>query len=142
VSQELLVPVILRESPREAELLRDIAPLLAERGFFVEEFGRDTFLVRGIPSVLGRLEEASAIEDLLGDIFSGEVDTPDGRRELISRSIACKGAIKAETAITREQCERLIAQLRITRSPWTCPHGRPTMVSFSRPALDALFKRI
>jgi DNA mismatch repair protein MutL len=142
VSQELLVPVILRESPREAALLRDIAPLLGERGFLVEEFGRDTFLVRGIPSVLGRLEDASAIQDLLGDIFSGEVDSPDETGELISRSIACKGAIKAGTACTREQCERLLAQLRLTKSPWTCPHGRPTMVSFSRSALDVLFKRI
>jgi DNA mismatch repair protein MutL len=141
VSQELLVPVILRESPREAALLRDLAPLLAERGFLVEEFGKDTFLVRGIPSVLGRLEDAAGIQDLLGDIFSGEVDSPDEAGELISRSIACKGAIKAGTAITREQCERLLAQLRATRSPYTCPHGRPTMVSFSRSALDALFKR-
>jgi DNA mismatch repair protein MutL len=141
VSQELLVPVILRESPREAALLRGIVPLLAERGFLVEEFGKDTFLVRGIPSVLGRLEDAAGIQDLLGDIFSGEVDSPDEAGELISRSIACKGAIKAGTAITREQCERLLAQLRATRSPYTCPHGRPTMVSFSRSALDALFKR-
>jgi DNA mismatch repair protein MutL len=141
VSQELLVPVVLRESPREAALLRDLAPLLGERGFLVEEFGGDSFLVRGIPSVLGRLEDATGIQDLLGDIFSGEVDTPQEAGELISRSIACKGAVKAGTAITREQCERLIAQLRITRSPWTCPHGRPTMVSFSRSALDALFKR-
>ena len=140
-SQELLVPVVLEESPREAALLRGLAPLLGERGFIVEEFGRDTFLVRGIPSVLGRLEDAAGIQDLLGDIFSGEVDSPDGAGELISRSIACKGAIKAGTTITREQCERLLAQLRFTKSPWTCPHGRPTMVSFSRTALDALFKR-
>jgi DNA mismatch repair protein MutL len=142
VSQELLVPVIIRESPREAALLRGIVPLLAERGFLVEEFGKDTFLVRGIPSVLGRLEDAAAIQDLLGDIFSGEVDSPDGAGELISRSIACKGAIKAGTAMSREQCGRLLAQLRATKSPYTCPHGRPTMVSFSRAALDALFKRI
>ena len=142
ISQELLVPVILRESPREAALLRDMARLLEERGFLVEEFGRDTFLVRGIPSVLGRLDDASSIQDLLGDIFSGEVDTPEETAEQITRSIACKGAIKAGTACTPEQCQRLVAQLRLTGNPYTCPHGRPTMVSFSRSALDALFKRI
>ena len=142
ISQELLVPVVLRESPREAELLRDMAGLLEERGFLVEEFGKDTFLVRGIPSVLGRLEDASSIQDLLGDIFSGEVDTPEETAEQITRSIACKGAIKAGTACTPEQCRRLVAQLRLTGNPYTCPHGRPTMVSFSRSALDALFKRI
>ena len=142
VSQELLVPVILRESPREAALLRDITGLLGERGFVVEEFGKDSFLVRGIPSVLGRLDDASAIEDLLGDIFTEEPDTPVETRERISRSIACKGAIKAGTACTPEQCRRIIEQLRLTKSPYTCPHGRPTMVSFSRSALDALFKRV
>jgi DNA mismatch repair protein MutL len=141
VSQELLVPVMLRESPREAALLREMKDLLEERGFLLDEFGRDTFLVRGIPSVLGRLEEASFIHDLLGDIFSGEVDTPEDTGERISRSIACKGAIKAGTVCTPEQCQRLVAQLRLTKSPHTCPHGRPTMVSFSKASLDALFKR-
>ena len=141
ISQELLVPLLLEESPREAALLRELGPLLGERGFVVEEFGRDTFLVRGIPSVLGRLDDATGIQDLLGDIFSDEVDTPEETGERISRSIACKGAIKAGTALTGEQCERLLSQLRRTRSPWTCPHGRPTMVSFPRSALDALFKR-
>jgi DNA mismatch repair protein MutL len=140
-SQELLVPVILREPPREAALLRELKVPLGERGFVVEEFGKDTFLVRGIPSVLGKLEDASAIDDLLGDIFSEEVDLPDEAGERISRSIACKGAIKAGTACTPEQCEKLVAQLRRTKNPFTCPHGRPTMVSFSRSALDALFRR-
>jgi DNA mismatch repair protein MutL len=141
VSQELIAPVVLQEPPREAAILRGITGLLGERGFLVEEFGKDAFLVRGIPSVLGRLDDASAIGDLLGDIFSREADTPGDTAEQITRSIACKGAIKAGTACTPEQCRRLVAQLRRTRSPWTCPHGRPTMVSFSRAALDALFKR-
>jgi DNA mismatch repair protein MutL len=141
VSQELLVPVILRESPREAALLREIATPLGERGFLVEEFGKDTFLVRAIPSVLGRTGDPLDIHDLLGDIISGEADTPEEAGERISRSIACKGAIKAGTPCTPEQCRRLVAQLRLTASPWTCPHGRPTMVSFSRSALDALFRR-
>jgi DNA mismatch repair protein MutL len=70
VSQELLVPVVIRESPREAALLRGITGLLGDRGFIVEEFGKESFLVRGIPSVLGRMDDASAIHDLLGDIFS------------------------------------------------------------------------
>jgi DNA mismatch repair protein MutL len=141
VSQELLVPVMLRESPREAALLREVADLLAERGFLLEDFGKDTFLVRGIPSVLGGLEDASGIHDILGDILSEEVDVPEETGERISRSIACRGAIKAGTVCTIEQCERLVAQLRLTRNPFTCPHGRPTMVSFSRESLDALFRR-
>jgi DNA mismatch repair protein MutL len=141
VSQELLVPVMLREPPREAALLREVGDLLAERGFLLEEFGKDTFLVRAIPSVLGGLEDASGIHDILGDILSEEVDAPEETGERISRSIACRGAIKAGTVCTIEQCERLVAQLRLTRNPFTCPHGRPTMVSFSRESLDALFRR-
>jgi DNA mismatch repair protein MutL len=70
------------------------------------------------------------------------VDTPEEPGERISRSIACKGAVKAGTACTPEQCRRIVAQLRLTRNPYTCPHGRPTMISFSRSALDALFKRM
>jgi DNA mismatch repair protein MutL len=140
-SQELLVPFILHRTLQETAILRDLLPALAQEGFVLEEFGRDTFLVRAIPVVLGKLEDMSMIDEMVSDLVSEEPVRSVNTRERITRIIACRGAIKAGTVCTREQCQRLIQQIRYAKNPFTCPHGRPTMLRFSRTDLDTMFKR-
>jgi len=140
-SQELLVPFILHRTLQETAILRDLLPALAQEGFVLEEFGRDTFLVRAIPVVLGKLEDTTMIDEMVSDLVSEEAVRSVNNRERITRIIACRGAIKAGTVCTREQCQRLIHQIRYTKNPFTCPHGRPTMLRFSRTDLDTMFKR-
>lgn len=140
-SQELIVPAILYRSPRDAALLRELIPALALEGFIIEEFGSSAFLVRAIPLVLGKPEGTTVIDDLVSDLVSGEPSRTVSNREKITRIIACRGAIKAGTICTPEQCQRIINQLRLTKNPFTCPHGRPTMIRFSRAKLDEMFKR-
>ena len=131
-SQELLVPFILHRTLQETAILRDLLPALAQEGFVLEEFGRDTFLVRAIPVVLGKLEDTTMIDEMVSDLVNEEVVRSVNARERITRIIACRGAIKAGTVCTREQCQRLIHQIRYAQNPFTCPHGRPTMLRFSR----------
>ncbi len=140
-SQELIVPVILHRTSQEASVLLDLIPALAKEGFVLEEFGRDTFLVRAIPVVLGKLEDTTMIDEIISDLVSDEPSRTVNNRERITRVIACRGAIKAGTICTKEQCQRIVYQIRNTRNPFTCPHGRPTMLRFSRADLDAMFKR-
>ena len=140
-SQELLVPFILHRTLQETAILRDLLPALAQEGFVLEEFGRDTFLVRAIPFVLGKLEDTTVIDEMVSDLVNEEAVRSVNARERITRIIACRGAIKASTVCTREQCQRLIQQIRYAKNPFTCPHGRPTMIRFSRTDLDAMFKR-
>jgi DNA mismatch repair protein MutL len=140
-SQELIAPVVLERSPKDAAIIREILPDLAEEGFLLEEFGRNTFLVRAIPVVLGRMEEARIIDEVISDLVGSDPARSVSTRERITRIIACRGAIKAGTVCTREQCQRIVDQLRLTNNPFTCPHGRPTMIRFSRAELDAMFKR-
>ncbi|MDD1689316.1 MAG: DNA mismatch repair endonuclease MutL [Methanoregula sp.] len=139
--QELIAPVILHRTPRESAILADLLPALAEEGFHIEEFGRDTFVVRAIPVVLGKLEDTSLLEDIISDLTSAERGQRVDNRERITRIVACRGAIKAGTVCTQEQCQRVADQLRLTKNPFTCPHGRPTMVRFSKVDLDGMFKR-
>jgi DNA mismatch repair protein MutL len=140
VSQDLLVPVVLEFSPREADILRTVIPAIAEEGFVIEEFGKDSFAVRSIPVILGRCEDPQVIRETLAEIIGG--GTSAGlERERICKIIACRGALKAGTLCTGDQCTRLLRQLARTRDPWTCPHGRPTMIAFSRDRLDKLFGR-
>ena len=139
--QELIAPVILHRTARESAILSELLPALAEEGFRIEEFGRDTFVVRTIPVVLGKLEDTSLLEDIISDLTSAERGQRVDNRERITRIVACRGAIKAGTVCTREQCQRVADQLRLTKNPFTCPHGRPTMVRFSKADLDGMFKR-
>ncbi len=140
-SQELIVPLLLHRTLKEASILRDLIPSLAQEGFILEEFGKDTFLVRAIPVVLGKLEETTVIDEMVSDLVSDEAVRAADNRERIARIIACRGAIKAGTVCSREQCQRLVQQIRYTKNPFTCPHGRPTMIRFSRADLDTMFKR-
>jgi DNA mismatch repair protein MutL len=140
-SQELIVPLLLHRTLKEASILRDLLPVLAREGFILEEFGRDTFLVRAIPVVLGKLEETTMIDEMVSDLVSDAAVRAVNNREKIARIIACRGAIKAGTVCSREQCQRLVQQIRYAKNPYTCPHGRPTMIRFSRADLDAMFKR-
>ncbi|MDO9323637.1 MAG: DNA mismatch repair endonuclease MutL [Methanoregula sp.] len=140
-SQELIWPVILHRTPKEASILKDLLPALSGEGFILEEFGKDTFIVRAIPVVLGRMEDAGIIDEIISDLLNDATTGSANNRERITRVIACRGAIKAGTVCTREQCQRIIHQLRLTNNPFTCPHGRPTIIRFSRADLDTMFKR-
>ena len=140
--QELIAPVILHRTPRESAVLTGLLPALSEEGFHIEEFGKDTFIVRSVPVVLGKLEDTSMLEDIISDLVSTDRAERVDNRERITRVVACRGAIKAGTVCTPEQCQRVADQLRLTKNPFTCPHGRPTMVRFTREQLDGMFKRI
>ena len=141
-SQELISPVVLHRTPKEAAILKDLLPALALEGFSLEEFGGDAFLVRAVPVVLGRIEETTIIDEIISDLVSEEAAQSVTNRERITRIVACRGAVKAGTVCTREQSQRIVDQLRRMKNPFTCPHGRPTMIRFTRKELDTMFKRI
>ncbi len=141
-SQELIWPVILHRTPKDTSVLKELLPALTQEGFILEDFGRDSFIVRAIPVVLGRMENAGIIDEIISDLVNDASTGSVNNRERITRIIACRGAIKAGTVCTREQCQRIVNQLRLTQNPYTCPHGRPTIIRFSRTDLDSMFKRI
>ena len=140
-AQELIVPALIHRSPKEAAILRNLIPALAGEGVVIEEFGTGSFLVRAVPAIMGKIEGPDQIDDLVTDLTASEPTRPVSDRERITRIVACRSAIKAGTVCTLEQCQRIVNQLRATESPFTCPHGRPTMIRFSRAKLDEMFKR-
>jgi DNA mismatch repair protein MutL len=140
-SQELIVPVTLSLPPKESAALRDAIPLLADEGFVVEEFGRDTFAVRVVPAAFGAVEDPGRVRETIADLLADESRTAPDRREAVTCIVACRGAVKAGALLTHDQQKRLLAQLARTKTPWTCPHGRPTVVAFDKRKLDGMFRR-
>ncbi|MCU0628369.1 MAG: DNA mismatch repair endonuclease MutL [Methanoregulaceae archaeon] len=140
--QELIDPVVLSLSPGESETLAGSLPLLDEEGFLIEGFGPGTFLVRTVPVLLGQNIEPREIREIIAGIIAPGTVRGVDTREQLRRMVACRGAIKAGAECTTDQCRQLLEQLARTKNPYTCPHGRPTMVLFGKRKLDELFKRV
>ncbi len=140
--QELIEPVIIRLSPREADLFPLVIPILKEEGFDAEPFGPQAWAIRTVPVTLGRTADPDMVREIVAELVAPRSLRQDDAAEQLRRIVACRGAVKAGAACTPEQCDQLIRQLRTTENPFTCPHGRPTMVVFSKKKLDELFQRI
>jgi DNA mismatch repair protein MutL len=137
--QELLVPVVIACTPQESAVIDESRGALAAAGFAVDEFGENRYAVRTVPVVLGHEVDPGVVREIVAELLGGG-GGPDAR-ERLTRLVACHGAIRAGAPLTAEQGRRLIAQLYAARTPLTCPHGRPTVVTFSRSRLEALFSR-
>jgi DNA mismatch repair protein MutL len=140
-SQELLAPVIIYLTPKEQSTFEELVPLIEDEGFKIEPFGVGAYAVRAVPLVLGRMMDADSIRDLIAGLIQERPGRVEEEEERLRRTIACHGAIRAGTPLVREQCERLVSQLLSTPHAATCPHGRPTMITFSRQRLDRMFHR-
>lgn len=140
-SQELIIPAILSLSMPESAIMEKALPFLFEQGFIIESFGKDTYQIRAVPVLLGKNEETDIIHEILDTMIEEGMKNPELIRDMVIKMIACRGAIKAGTILTPEQARELLDQLVRTKIPYTCPHGRPTMVSFSPSHLEKMFNR-
>lgn len=138
-SQTLVVPLTLDLTPAQMSLLVGHLDVLTSLGYAVEPFGARTVLLRAVPaagaesapdSLLRRVIEALA-ED------GGADDTP----ERLSIATACHTAVRAGDRLSPEAIETLLADLAATEDPFTCFHGRPTVVAVSRAQLERWFLR-
>ena len=140
--QELITPVTLDLSQKEKAIIEEFIPQLEEMGFSVSEFGPKSYVVTTVPSIFGKLEDTDVIHDIISDLLSvGRVKEDTERYDLLCSTMACRAAIKAGAVCNSKQMEELIRQLMLCNNPYTCPHGRPTMISFTMDELAKLFKR-
>ncbi len=139
VSQKLLSPLILHLTPSEARVLEENRKELERSGFEVERFGKDAYAVRSLPTVLGVTQGESSFRNILSD-FANAAPSKKVGLDVIWR-VACHTAIRAGDRLSEEQMRQLVAELMRTESPYTCEHGRPTMVVLSPADLERLFKR-
>jgi DNA mismatch repair protein MutL len=142
LSQHLLSPIDIKLAPTELETIEEHIPQLEHIGFILAIVDHQTLQVRAIPGVLAKQMSTRAVHELLVDLTSEE---EPGQTEIWEEralaNVACKAAIKANYFLTVSEMREMLEQLEQTRAPYSCCHGRPTMVHFSLPALEREFGR-
>ena len=138
--QMLLDPIVMEFSNVDMMKIENNMDLFLNFGFEIELFGNNHIMVRGVPTIFGtpesekfilqiinNMEDLSSSYDLKGDKFA---------------SMACRAAIKANDKIHIIEMKKLLLQMEKCENPFTCPHGRPTIVEISKKEIEKMFKRI
>jgi DNA mismatch repair protein MutL len=141
-SYQLPTPLLLRLTPASANLLNEHIETFTSLGFSIEPFGEYTYRISAVPTLLQEHSPQRVIETVLGDI-ADNIPTR-GIEQLAHRTLAylsCRSAVKAGDPLTHDQAATLLAKLQQTPLAFSCPHGRPTMHSFSWSEIEKFFHR-
>ncbi|MNW39967.1 DNA mismatch repair protein MutL [compost metagenome] len=141
-SQELLIPITLEFTSAESEKIKERLHWFEQAGVILEHFGGGTFRVVSHPYWFPSGEETAIIEEMAEWVLNERSIDLAKLREKSSILVSCKASIKANQKITPEEANTLIQRLGACKQPYTCPHGRPIVISFSAYDLEKLFKRV
>ena len=142
MTQMVQPPIILTLSMTEIDLLNRYMDEFKKMGFEFESFGGKEYALRGVPSDLYGFTGKEMVTELL-DELAGEFERM--RTDVIGDKIAtmaCKAAVKGNMRISAKEADALIEELLKAENPYTCPHGRPTIISMTKTELEKRFKRI
>ena len=138
---DLLVPIRLEYPKDEFIRIKEHMDILKSIGISLEEFGDNTFIVRSHPTWFFEGYEREAIEKIIAiTLEKGEFDKEKFIYKTAS-TMACKMSIKANDYLDLSSAKILLDNLRGCDNPFTCPHGRPTIITYSNYDLERLFKR-
>ncbi|NQU12061.1 DNA mismatch repair protein MutL, partial [bacterium] len=141
-AQKLLLPLTLQLDPRDAEFLRKNLATLQRLGISVSEFGDKTFLVDALPPYLGVVNLGQAFRDIVDELRrTGEQIHARRLSEDRIATTVCRHAVQARDPLGVEELRGLLEQLHQCDLPYTCPHGRPTMIQVSYEELEKKFGR-
>ena len=141
-SQYLMPPAVVTLSAAEIEFLHENMEMFEALGYQIENFGGREFKLNAVPDNLFGLDGRGLFIDFIADASSSAKKvTIDTFIHKLS-TMACKAAIKGNTEISFKEADALIDQLLKLENPYTCPHGRPTVISMTEAEIEKKFKRI
>ncbi|MBR4262912.1 MAG: DNA mismatch repair endonuclease MutL [Bacilli bacterium] len=138
---DLLIPLKIELSNSDYIVLKEKMDKLIDLNFEIEDFGHNTIMVRSHPYWLPEYALSEAIRKIIDIVLSEKEFDPYKFTEKIAITLACKMSIKANDHIEMPAMEDLLDRLRQTDNPFTCPHGRPTIITYSNYELEKLFMR-
>ncbi len=140
-SQQLLVHQILSFDQKESDLVEAHQELFASLGFHMEMSGNQEFRLIEVPADVPVSEAEDIIREILTNLMDMHETTAKEIRQACLATTACRAAIKAGEELSFRQMQIILDALAHTAFPYTCPHGRPTVLKFSSEELAKMFKR-
>jgi DNA mismatch repair protein MutL len=141
-SQKLLLPETIELPPRDAQFLREQLTALTRLGVGLSEFGERTFLLDSLPPFVRAADPRRFVFDLVDELRAAgrEVNLARLGEHTVAKTV-CRHAVKANDFLADAELENLIADLRQCAMPYTCPHGRPTLIEMNYRELEKKFGR-
>ncbi|MEK6474566.1 DNA mismatch repair endonuclease MutL [Bacillus safensis] len=140
--QEMLVPLTFHYSKNDMLIIEEHKDILAKVGVFLEPFGSGSYIVRSHPQWFPKGEEAELIEEIIEQVLDEKRVDIKKLREEAAIMMSCKGSIKANRHLRHDEIKALLDELRQTKDPFTCPHGRPIIIHHSTYEMEKMFKRV
>ncbi|KXL53178.1 DNA mismatch repair protein MutL [Anaerotignum neopropionicum] len=142
VSQKLLVPQMLNLSATEIEILKENISLLEDFGFEFELFASNQYALKAVPYLLKEPGGAGFFTEILDSLSEQKIRSVYDMKLLAVATMACKAAVKGHDRLSFQEAEAMIGRLLKLENPFTCPHGRPTIIEMTKYELEKKFKRI
>jgi DNA mismatch repair protein MutL len=139
--QLLMVPEIIELTDRELNYVRENIQVFRDLGFDIDEFGHNSIALRAVPILFGSPKTKDLFLQILDSLDTGIKNSYETSIQKIMK-LACTNAIKGGDVIKDMEIMALIKDLKACENPYTCPHGRPTMVSMTREQIEKEFLRI
>lgn len=141
-SQDLLTPLELSVTPREAELVELCRDSLLGLGLDLQRVGPEKLSLRSVPGLLAKGNLEAMVRDLLSELTPGEDPAfLRGKLDEVLASMACHGAVRANRNLSIAEMNQLLRDMERTERSGQCNHGRPTWTQIGLNELDRLFKR-
>ncbi|WP_333981485.1 DNA mismatch repair endonuclease MutL [Bacillus pumilus] len=140
--QEMLVPLTFHYSKNDMLIIEKHKEILTKVGVFLEPFGSGSYIVRSHPQWFPKGEEAELIEEIIEQVLDDKRVDIKKLREEAAIMMSCKGSIKANRHLRNDEIKALLDELRQTKDPFTCPHGRPIIIHHSTYEMEKMFKRV
>ena len=140
-SQLMLMPDVISLSHKEAELVKENLEMFEKAGFTLEAFGENTIKLTGVPNICMDLNTKQLFLDLLDEINTFSRTALQEKEDRFIATIACKAAVKANMRLTDSEVKKLMDELLKLPNPFTCPHGRPTAIKYTKYDLERKFSR-
>lgn len=140
--QDMLVPITLEFSTDQCIRINEYQHELEKVGVYLEEFGYNAYIVRSHPQWFPKGIEQEILEEMIEQLLSMKKVDIKKLREEAAIMMSCKASIKANRHLRNDEIQALLDELRRTTDPFTCPHGRPIIISYSIYEMEKMFKRI
>ena len=139
---ELLIPIALEFTKSETLYILNNIDKFEKIGFVLDQAGENDFILRSVPLWAKFDDIQSIIYDILSQMINNREVSVIKFRDYIAKQISCKSSIKANHKINRLEIDTLIKNLNKCDNPYTCPHGRPTIITLTLSDIERMFERI